>query len=101
MAEIILTAANLSRRCFMAKLGTMRKAQEFIVYPRIEGMADDTVVVQSDKSIARVNLTTGSGKLFQGKGEHPSFFRLQMYGKACVMPSDVVDAIRRIVATGK
>lgn len=44
-----------------AKLGKMRKPQEFIVYPKQEG--SNRVVIQSDKAIAAFNPDTGKGLL--------------------------------------
>lgn len=95
MSEVIVaTAANLIRRCFDAKLGTMRKAQNFIVYPkRDDGMA----LIQSDKSIGMFDPATGKGKLFQGKGEHPSIAHLALYGKPCDFPAEVVEKVKAIL----
>ena len=44
-----------------AKLGNMRKSQDFIVYPHQEG--SDKIVVQSDKSIGMIDPKTGTGIL--------------------------------------
>lgn len=44
-----------------AKLGKMRKPQEFVVYPVKEG--ERTITVQSDKSIGRFDTVTGKGVL--------------------------------------
>jgi hypothetical protein len=41
-----------------AKLGNMRKPQEFIVYP-----GEGDLIVQSDKSIGKFNRETGKGVL--------------------------------------
>lgn len=48
-----------------AKLATMRKAQEFVVYPRPTNVGADynLVMVQSDKAIGRFDQTTGKGIL--------------------------------------
>lgn len=42
-----------------AKLGKMRKEQDFIVQPRSDG----TIMVQSDRSIGVFDFKTGKGKL--------------------------------------
>jgi len=57
------------------KLGNMRKAQDFIVYPesRDDG---DKVLIQSDKRIAQIDTTTGEGLLSTGKGGHQGFMML-------------------------
>ena len=44
-----------------AKLGNMRKAAEFVVYPRAD--ATKPVVIQSDKRIACFDPVTGAGRL--------------------------------------
>lgn len=49
------------RKQVTAKLGRMRKAQTFSVYPRKEG--DTTIIVQSDKSIGEFDYLTGEGSL--------------------------------------
>lgn len=51
-----------------AKLGRMRKPQQFIVYPSSRTDNDD-LVVQSDKSIGRFNPETGKGVL-NTKGQY-------------------------------
>ena len=48
------------------KLGNMRRAAQFLLYPRKSEA--DTVTIQSDSRIAQVNLTTGKTWLSSGKG---------------------------------
>ncbi len=57
------------------KLGNMRKAQDFIVYPksRDEG---SKILIQSDKRIAQIDTETGEGRLSTGKGGHQGFMML-------------------------
>jgi len=55
------------------KLGNMRKAADFIVYPFKEGQT--SLLIQSDKRIAQIELGTGEGVLSNGKG-HPGFASL-------------------------
>lgn len=43
------------------KLGNMKKAQDFIVYPYKEGQTNLTI--QSDKRIAEIDIATGAGRL--------------------------------------
>lgn len=75
----------------MLKLGNMRRAAEFIVYPnRSQGEPEDYLLVQSDKRIARINLTTGTGLLSSGKGGHPGFV---MLSKALGAMDIQVDAV--------
>jgi hypothetical protein len=58
-----------------AKLGNMKKAQEFVVCP-VSNTAPHEVTIQSDKRIARVNLNTGKAMLSSGKGGHQGFMQL-------------------------
>ncbi len=58
------------------KLGNMRRPAEFIVYPFAEGQTELTI--QSDKRIAKVDLTTGKGMLSSGRG-HPGFHALSRF----------------------
>ena len=62
---------------FNAKLGNMRKAQNFIVYP--EGGDPDLITIQSDKRICRFHKDTGKGMLSDGKGGHPGSHRLSEF----------------------
>lgn len=58
-----------------AKLGNMKKAQEFVIYP-VSNTAPHEVTIQSDKRIARVNLNTSKAMLSSGKGGHQGFMQL-------------------------
>ena len=53
----------------------MRKAQNFTIYPFKEG--DKTVLIQSDKSIARIDVETGEG-IFNTSPNGAFFVHLQM-----------------------
>lgn len=64
-------------RTFTAKLGNMRKPQEFVTYPRKS--ATDPVVIQSDKSIGCFDPITGIGRLSL-KGN--KFINLRDFGSA-------------------
>ena len=60
------------------KLGTMRKAVDWVVYPnsynasksKTEGA--QTLFIQSDKRACAINVETGKGMLSNGRG-HPGF----------------------------
>ncbi len=57
-----------------AKLGNMRKAQSFIVYPL---KSDAThIILQSDKRVASIEIATGNGMLSDGKGSYQPFVKL-------------------------
>lgn len=58
-------------KCVTAKLGKMRKPQEFSVYPFQEG--DTTITVQSDKAIGQFDIETGKGVL-NCKGSNAKYF---------------------------
>lgn len=53
-----------------AKLGKMRKEQEFSVYPATE---DGQIIVQSDKAIGQFDPATGLGVL-NSKGSNSKYF---------------------------
>jgi hypothetical protein len=82
---------------FTAKLGNMKKAQEFTVCP-VSNTEPHLVTVQSDKRIARIDLTTGKAMLSDGKGGHPGFHKLlPMCGAVEVdVAPDVLDEVRRL-----
>jgi len=48
---------------FDLKIGSMRKAQDFVVYPVSKG--DDSIMIQSDTRIGRINMSNGMGKMSQ------------------------------------
>lgn len=77
------------------KLGSMRKAQDFIVYPasRDEG---SKVLIQSDKRIAQIDIETGEGVLSNGKAGHPGFIELMEIrgAKPIKVGAEVIDAIK-------
>lgn len=49
---------------FNHKFSGMRKEQEFIVYP-LTADSDNTIMIQSDSRIGKIDLTNGSGKMSQ------------------------------------
>jgi len=82
-----------------AKLGTMRKADEFVI---CEGGTSDQVKItlQSDKRIARVNLETGKVIVSDGKGGHPGFHKLSPIAgaKEYDCPPELLDELKKLVA---
>lgn len=70
----------------VAKLGKMRKPQEFVVYPKSEGDGG-FLKVQSDKSIGIFDPSTGEGKL-NIKG---SYFPDLMKAEPFTFPKDFVE----------
>lgn len=76
-----------------AKLGNMRKAVEWTVYPR-SAMNPRIVTIQSDHRIAHFDVTTGQGMLSQHKASGAYFIHLVREAGAMpvVVPGDVVSA---------
>ena len=76
-------------KTIMAKLGKMRKAVSWVVYPRKD---DDFVLIQSDRRIARFDVRTGVGKL-SGSHNYPTFLTLSLPGvEDIVVPPDLIAA---------
>ena len=73
-------------RCITAKLGNMRKPQEFIVYPTSN---QGNVIVQSDKSIGAFDAKTGEGML-NTKGCYFVHLNRQLGAKPYTFPTDFV-----------
>lgn len=59
------------RSSFSAKFLTMRKPQEFVIYPRKEG---EHIMIQSDKSCGVFNCIDGKG-ILNMKSQYPSMLR--------------------------
>lgn len=79
------------------KLGSMRKAQDFVVYP---AAADATkLTVQSDTRIATLDLTTGKAVLSKAHSSGSYFVHLSKFlGATDVdVPDDVLATIRASV----
>lgn len=77
------------------KLGNMRRPASFIVYPFTEGQTELTI--QSDKRIAKVDLTTGKGLLSSGRG-HPGFHALSRFLGAIdiTLDNDTLEKLKAI-----
>lgn len=58
------------------KLGNMRKAQDFTLYPVTD---PSEVTIQSSNRIAQINTKTGKGVLSDGKGGHQGFHKLNPF----------------------
>ena len=72
------------------KFNGRRKEESFILYPVKPGQP---VMFQSEKSIGIVNMETGIGKLYLGKGEHPSSAYLSTV-PVIDMPQDFIDKVK-------
>jgi hypothetical protein len=75
-----------------AKLGNMRKAQDWVVYPPVAGR--NGITIQSDKRIACFDPENGKGLLSDGKGGHQGFHKLMPFAGAItvIVPPGVVQA---------
>lgn len=58
------------------KLGNMRKAKDWSIYPVRQG--EPLVIIQCDNRIAQITIATGEGKLSDGKNGHQGFHKLQL-----------------------
>jgi len=81
------------------KLGNMRKAVEWVLYPQT---ADEPhiVIIQSERRIAQVNLTTGLAVLSTGKGGHNGFMHLSpALGATSVnVPPEMLAELKRLIS---
>jgi len=77
-----------------AKLGNMRKAAEWTVYPVSRNGTDETITIQSDHRIAQFYKSTGNGLISVHKTNGAYFLHLsQMLGaKRITVPADVIAA---------
>lgn len=73
-----------------AKLGNMRKEEEFTIYPRKEG---DNLVLQSDKRICIIDTKTRKGMLSK-RCQNPIFIMAtRVMGATQIdVPQEVIDA---------
>ena len=80
------------------KLGNMRKAVDWTVFPS-EEVAKGIVTIQSDNRIARVDLNAALAILSNGKGGHQGFLKLLAYLGAKTVPvsAEVVSKIRQAI----
>lgn len=75
-------------KSFTAKIGNMRKPQEFVTYPRKD--VNDPITVQSDRTIGRFDPTTGVGMLNTRGSGHKGFMHLSpiLGAEAFTFPED-------------
>ena len=78
----------------VAKLGNMRKEQEWTVYPSSPENTKRTI--QCDSRIAEIDLTTGLCVLSDGKGGHPGFLKLSKFlgAKVFPVPDEIIEALK-------
>lgn len=81
-----------------AKLGNMRKAVDWTVYPKAKDPADDgsarMITIQSDSRIAQFNSQTGVGMLSAHKSGGAYFLHLNAFlgATAITVPADIIAA---------
>lgn len=93
----------MQRKQITAKLGKMRKAQTFSVYPKARdgvspgdvGAQDDRFIfVQSERAIGFLDPETGLGKLYVGKG--PAYFVHLAFAQPFQFPPEFTSEARAI-----
>ncbi len=85
----------LSFQSVTCKLGNMRKACDWTIYPKTD---DATVTIQCDKRIAKVFLETGKTILSTGKGGHNGFMHLSpVFGAVEIdCPIETLEELRKL-----
>ena len=79
------------------KIGNMRKSVEWTVCP-VSNNETDERTIQSEKRIAKVNLTTETVVLSDGKGGHQGFMKLSnAFGaKEYPCPEEILTQLRNL-----
>lgn len=82
------------------KLGNMRKVVDWVIYPPEE--QSKSVIIQSDRRIARVFLDKNVAMLSDGKGGHQGFHKLSPTMGAMVVdvPEEIVKELREKYKNG-
>lgn len=81
----------------VCKLGNMRKPGDWVLYPqRAESL--NKVIIQCDKRIAEVDLSTGKAMLSSGKGHQGFAMLLPFMGATEIdVPADVIAELKRLI----
>lgn len=83
----------MSRFSVTAKLGNMRKAVDWTVYPASRGGADGKILIQSDSRIALIDIASKKAVLSAHASSGAYFVHLQMPGRTVVdVPQELIDA---------
>lgn len=77
-----------------AKLGNMRKAESFIVYPRATNATDDKLTIQSEHRICQFDPATGKGVLSVYRSSGAYFLHLSkaLGATEITVPAEVIAA---------
>lgn len=77
-----------------AKLGNMRKAKDWVVYPASKGTGDTLTTIQCDTRIAAFDAATGDGWLSANKSSGAYFVHLSpaLGATKITVPADVIAA---------
>lgn len=83
-------------RHITGKLGNMRKAVEWTVYPR-QDASDEDWIIQSERRIAKVN-ADGEAVVSNGKGGHQGFHKLipALGAISCQCPADMLKQLKAL-----
>lgn len=73
-------------KSYKMKVANMRNEQDFILYP-YDG--SDSIILQSDKRICRVNLKTGEGVINAKNVNYPCFAVMQMSRLKMQLPENI------------
>lgn len=73
------------------KFEGMRKEQDFIIYPC--STTDETILLQSDKRLARVEIATGKAILSQGGRNYSTDLYLERGAKVILIDQENMDKI--------
>lgn len=75
----------------IAKIGNMRKPQEFVVYPAKTGENNNIISVQADTVFARIDITSGRAIVANvPNSTHVNSSHLATHGKVYVIPADIL-----------
>jgi len=76
------------------KLGNMRKEQDFTIYPFKEG--DATVIIQSHKAIAQIDVETGN-MIYNTKGCYFHHLNKFLGAQAGILPAVDLQTIKMLI----
>lgn len=82
------------------KFPNMKKVACWVLYPQRSDTLDE-VIIQCDRRIARVSLSTGKALLSDGKGGHQGFMKLSpsLGAKLVTVPDDAISQLRDLCAS--
>lgn len=77
------------------KLGNMRKEAEWVIYPSSTANDDNIRIIQSDKRIAKINLSEKTAVINSGKKGNTFLSLSEILGATeIVVPDDVIQMLK-------